>query len=476
MTAARTLLSLAAAAFTAAMAAAPAGAADALRKERLDAVEAGGGTRDEQVRYILMCMESAPCGAALMQIWQANGKDVALERYLPPADKVPALFRGTDIGRTMVNIGAVNNCAPDDACRSFLVGAVKAVRALPPAELNRAHALQAGAAQQPAQRDSQQIKTNLAQALERAAAGAPLAAAPAAAGTPAGGVVDFARDPYANVTVQLVQRADGNREIQLRGAEQTRRLATVLGREGKWLIELNDGKQVEAADILLTSRGFVAGSAGQPISYSESGGLVKVNWPQGFRTASLQRGDTARTGYILLERDTGQRGSTANLLHSFKSLGSKFGGGPIDDYLLLDLHSGATTPINISAAGKSVAQMSGCRAKNAVVNVCRDASFREALNDSTGKNLGHYGWLVYWMRAPGGTWLIALEDNLRRVAVTKLETGEKRIAFERGLGIADLDVKQDDAGKIAITAKLAFDIKRIEDLDAAFAGLPAAVP
>lgn len=45
MTAARTLFSLAAAAFTAAMAAAPAGAAGALRKERLDAVEAGGGAR-----------------------------------------------------------------------------------------------------------------------------------------------------------------------------------------------------------------------------------------------------------------------------------------------------------------------------------------------------------------------------------------------------------------------------------------------
>ena len=113
-----------------------------------------------------------------------------------------------------------------------------------------------------------------------------------------------------------------------------------------------------------------------------------------------------------------------------------------------------------------------CRKRNALVNTCKDSVTKEQLYNSTGKNIRHYAWSVFWFKAPGGTYLIALEDGMRTVTVTKLETGERRVAFNRGLGLADMTAAQDDDGRIRMSASGGFRTDKIDDLETSFSGLP----
>lgn len=450
-----------------------------LSAQQIAKVESGGGSQPEQMQYVFGCLsDTQGCESALMQIWQTNGNDVALAKYLPPDDQVPALFRGTEIGRRMRNIGAFNKCVGDERCIAFLINATKSIRSLSPEELKLAYQAKVEMQEVAMQNSSVQIGQNLEKAVAQIRTnGSPLPGiAPAVAQPPmeAGGVIDFARDPYSNVTIQMVRLPNGNREIQRRKDSESKRLATVKGREGKWLVELDDGTQLESADVQLTSRGFVAGTNARPISYTEAGGLVKLDWPIGFHTAKTQRGNVAQTGYVLLERDIGDKRGLGGLMSSLGGVGTLLGVSRQEDYLLLDMHSGKTYPLNISASGKDVTVMSNCRAKNAVINICRDAETRENLYDKYGKNMSHYAWGIYWFRAPTGTYLAALEDGFRNVSITKLETGEKRIAFTRSMGISDFSAIQDESGRVSVNAKLAFTRETIGNLEVAFNSLPLA--
>ena len=133
-------------------------------------------------------------------------------------------------------------------------------------------------------------------------------------------------------------------------------------------------------------------------------------------------------------------------------MGQVLGLNKREDYLLFDLHSGKNFPINLSLSGKNVSittGASGCRKRNALVNVCRDVTTdtRERLYDELGmKNIRHYIWAVYWFKTPTGPYMVALEDGFDTLSATKLDTGEKRIAFHRGLGISDFSVTAERGG------------------------------
>jgi len=117
--------------------------------------------------------------------------------------------------------------------------------------------------------------------------------------------------------------------------------------------------------------------------------------------------------------------------------------------------------------------MRNCVKKNAVLHVCNDAEFRESLYSESGfKNLGHYAWLIRWFRTEHSAYLIVLEDNLRNLTATRLTDGKKVVLFHRSFGIADFTVKQTDAGKLKVMAKLGFSGKKIDDLAAVFDSLP----
>ena len=174
------------------------------------------------------------------------------------------------MGQKMIEMGAVSNCVRDEPCRAFLVSATKAIRSVPAEDLKHAY-------QDKAELDLDQARQNTAAELRKRvvanvgqvsaepapALPQPVTAAPIAADARAPGsgeVIDFARDADKNLTFQLVKLPSGAREIQRRAPEGVTRLASVMGREGKWLVEGNDGSSAEAVDIQLTARGFVAGT------------------------------------------------------------------------------------------------------------------------------------------------------------------------------------------------------------------------
>ncbi len=463
-----------------------------LTKEQIEKVEAGNGSRGEKSIYISTCATDLTCKAALMQVWDANGGDVAMSHFLPSPEKVSGLFRGTDMGRHLMEMGALNKCFASDPCSAFLVETTKTLRTLPPEELKQIYEAKAKAEFESAAKNSgAQIQRNLAIAVVKAAENPPTINTPAAAPAPTsentfankeastGEVIDFARDPYSNVIFQLVKLPNGSREIQRRSAEGVKRLASVSGREGKWLIEPDGGAPIEAIDLQLTNRGFVAGTRNRVMAYTEGMGLSPVQWPAGYHSAAVQRGNVAQTGYVLFERDnaSGQK-SAAGIFDLISDLGNTVGVSKRNNYVLVDLHSGKNYTLNVSTAGKIVTTTTGasnCRKRNALINVCQDVATdsRENLRDNLGmKNLRHYLWSIYWFKAPSGTYLIALEDGGGKVTATKLETGEKRIAFSRALGIADFSAAQIDDGRIQLSARLAFSRLDIEDLETAFAGLP----
>jgi hypothetical protein len=453
-------------------------------------VESGGGSPGEQAEYVFLCQKEPACAMALFQVWGKNGGDVPVARYAPRADQVPALFRGTDMGQKMIEMGAVSNCVRDDPCRAFLVSATKAIRSVPPEQLKQAY-------QDKSELDLDQARKNTAAQLRPRIAATvaqvsanldPMPAAPgsvAVASEPvmdagksgSGEVIDFARDADKNVTFQLVKMPNGAREIQRRDAGGVKRLAGVMGREGKWLVEASDGTVAEAVDIQLTARGFVAGTREKIFSYSEGGGFSSARWPAGFHPAAVQRGDVTGTGFVLLERDSGGR-AARGLFDSLSDMGQVLGLNKREDYMLFDLHSGREFPINLSLSGKNVSIVtgaSGCGKRNALVNVCRDVTTddRERLYDKLGmKNIRHYLWAVYWFKTPTGPYMIALEDGVATLSATKLDTGEKRIAFHRGLGISDFSVNQNEEGHIKVRANWAFMNHDIDDLETAFVGLP----
>ena len=445
-----------------------------LSSQQVALVASGQGTEKEQKLYVLDCVMDAPCYLAMMQVWEVNGHAVPIEHYFPSDDKVPAMLRGTEMGEKLRHISAVNACNSDAACRAFLVTTTTSLRALSQDDLKQAAQIKTESDRNhpPKLMTEEDAIAQIAAAAERAEAknSAPIITPSTTA--VAGTLIEFEYDPYTSTTIQLVTAATGNREIQSRSATGLKRLAKVMGHDGKWLIELNDGTQIVATDIQLTRRGFVAGSNSQPVSYSEETGLIKLNWPTGFHTATIQRGNVAQTGYLLFERNATSKSSLGGLMDAFNSVAASVGAARQEDYLMMDLHSGKTYALNISLSGKDVLTMSNCRSKNAVTNVCRDADTKENLYDKLGKNMGHYAWSIYWFRAQTGTYLITLEDAFKNVNVTLLETGEKRVAFTRGLGIRDFSAIQQPDGHLSISAQLAFTVKNLDNVEVAFSGLP----
>lgn len=288
---------------------ASAGDTPTLTKEQIEKVEAGKGSVAEKSIYISACATDLTCKAALLQVWNANGGDVAMNRFLPPQEKAPALIRGTDMGRHMMEMVALNKCFVSAPCSDFLVDATKTLRGLPAADLKPVYEAKAKTElEQAAKNSGEQVQRNLATAIAKAQDNPPqtkiseVISVPISEIQPAnreassGEIIDFARDPYSNVTFQLVKLPNGSREIQRRSAEGVKRLASVIGREGKWLIEPDGGAPIEAIDLQLTNRGFIAGTRTRIMAYTEGTGFSPVQWPAGYHSAGVQRGDVAQEG------------------------------------------------------------------------------------------------------------------------------------------------------------------------------------
>lgn len=150
-------------------------------------------------------------------------------------------------------------------------------------------------------------------------------------------------------------------------------------------------------------------------------------------------------------------------LNSVMSLGATVGLTKKEDYALFETKTGKLTLLNIQSDGKNQTNLSNCKRKNSMVNICENATSYESLYSDVGRNMGHYYWKANWMNTPNGPILVSMENGVQDIFITDLKTGKKTLAFSRTLGISDFDAYQSLDGNVRINAKWMFQDHAIEN-------------
>ena len=251
--------------------------------------------------------------------------------------------------------------------------------------------------------------------------------------------------------------------------------------QGGWDITTRTGQRLTGDGLTTLSKGFIVMRAGTAFRYTPGEGARTIAAPKGWNIADLQRGDVDGTGFILVERDTSPQSTNkgAELLTSFKTLGSAFGIGEQNDYALLNISTGGLLPINLNVLGKEVTVMSGCKKQNAFVNKCSDSKSFESLfkpNDG-GRNLTHYFWRVDWFNTAKGPIAVTQPTGGRNIRATDLQSGKSVLLLERTLGVGEWDAVQQPTGEVRVEARLGLSQEAVPDvLMALEAGSDLATP
>ncbi|WP_231365739.1 MULTISPECIES: hypothetical protein [Thioalkalivibrio] len=289
---------------------------------------------------------------------------------------------------------------------------------------------------------------------------------------PQGEISSYGFDTTTGAVTYLMAVAD--REYQVRTANPSNGLAPVTiahaerGRSN-WSIRTVTGETLRGSHLMPTSRGFAVARDENAFIYAPGEGVSTLGVPDGFHLAAHQNGDIASTGYILIERNRA-RSSGESMMRTMRALGDALGGSSAEDYALINYRDQSVVPINISSEGGQVSVHSECRQRNSIVNECANMHSFESLYDPrTGRrNEGHYFWRLHWFGTEQGPIAVSHEAGLRRIAVTRLDTGEKAVAFSRGLGIASMDAEQHPSGRVKVTGGWAFRSHELPDAFEAF--------
>ncbi len=443
-----------------------------LSKKTRAAVENGTATQQQKVGYVGKLAEDEVNRYALLQAWSANPEGFPIESYTSQIsqDRIPALFRGTDAARMMVEGGAMSLCLQEEPCTDHLTTIAVQMNKVPRKVLVAAY-------KQKSQIDAELFREQIGSNLDDAVATAQQQAAtsrstPASATTsPAvteGQVLDFILDPYTNETITRVVTANGNQRI-LREEDGNNVVMADLASTGeKFLVTTPDGKRFQADKVKLTYFGFLLISDNELHSYDGTD-HQQLFFPEGFTAAKVQRQDVYETGVMLLERKKG----AGNKFLDFSSLGRSLGVNQKLDYALLNLRTAQLAYFNVDLAGKEVQYLSNCvPKKGGLFNECADLERKESLYDKNGFiNNDHYLWAIDWARTPSGLFAIVQEDS--KITLTDLNSGERKVAFQRKLGINWFEVEKSADGELLLTAKLGFKKKTMPDIAGTFASLPA---
>jgi hypothetical protein len=166
-------------------------------------------------------------------------------------------------------------------------------------------------------------------------------------------------------------------------------------------------------------------------------GTQQIDIPNGWRPAPLQRGNVSTTGWLLLERASPPAKATP--LNLVAQLGKVLALTEANDYALFHMQSGRLVLVDVNADDKTVHQMSQCRRKSAMVNVCDQMnSYQSIWEPDGGPNSRHYFWRIDWQQTAAGAVMVALEHGLQQVNAYALDSGKKVNLFERTLGIAGI--------------------------------------
>ncbi len=281
-------------------------------------------------------------------------------------------------------------------------------------------------------------------------------------------------DPQTGDFAYLVPRMDGSQVLKRgRGTAPPIAVAQLHGQTGRWTLQTVDGQTLAGDGVLLSSRGALLLRESSAFEFQPGEAVRTIAIPAGWTPVPLQRGDVASTRVMLLEKDASARpaeGSFSQLLQSVKRL---TGSESPDDYALFHIDRGTLTPLALSLDDKQVTRFSQCRRQNAAVNRCGSAESYESLWKPDGsKNSWHYYWQVQWFNLPGGPMAVARQSTAKEVRLFDLNSGKQVVAFRRPMGIASHDAVLTEAGKLRVTAQLAFTTHTLEDARALLDRLP----
>lgn len=253
---------------------------------------------------------------------------------------------------------------------------------------------------------------------------------------PEGRIVNYRYNTWSGDVSYVLEMADGTRKIKFvrpaPGAEPTL-LATARHEGYGWLVSTVTGKTFSGTQVLPTSRGFVVSRDGALFIYTPGENSKTVTPPTGFQIASLQGGDVASTGFLLLERLPQNDGG----LGKFKSLGARLGVNRKEDYALFNIATGQSFPLNISLENKQTSVSSNCQVTNAYaggsirMNKCASHDSVEALYRQDGsRNTGHYYWSVNWFKAKQGPIAVVLQNGQHQLDGIDLKSGKRVVLFK----------------------------------------------
>jgi hypothetical protein len=241
-------------------------------------------------------------------------------------------------------------------------------------------------------------------------------------------------------------------------------VAVILNNFGTQKVSTINGKSYSGTQITPISTGLLISRDSTTFQYSLDSELKTFNTIDGFHIAKFQNGDVANTGYILLEKNETEQGSTDSIFSSLKGLGSVLGITESYEYLLANIATSKVVPLNLQTGSKQVSVMSGCENQNNFVNKCSNVSMMESLYDADGQpNYGHYYWSVNWFNTKNGP--IAFYKESSKVKAVDLKNSQEFILFSRILGVNYFEALQDANGKVSVKAKLGFSSETINDVE-----------
>ena len=283
---------------------------------------------------------------------------------------------------------------------------------------------------------------------------------------PEGDIVNFSGDPATGDTTYAVQTPGGRSVIKFVrvGTNSNPVVMAYASRQGSlWAVQTVTGQNLNGDAVIASARGFLVARQTAVFQYTPGTAVRSFAIPDGFHVTRFQNGAVGKAGYVLVEKNA--QPNDGGFMGNLTSLGSMVGVNKKADYALNRLDNGKMTPINIALEDNQVNKLSNCHRKSRNVNECSSMDTYASLYEPNGhKNRSHYYWRISWFSTADGPILIALEDGLRNLTVTDLNTGKKVIAYNRTMGITSFDAFQDPQGIVHLSAYLGGSEQTIPDV------------
>lgn len=290
--------------------------------------------------------------------------------------------------------------------------------------------------------------------------------------SPYGRVITHSGDPESGRVVYFIETGKNQLRVEMLQAfapQQTVLLGTLIQNGYNWSFTSVTGQQMAGDKPNPTSEGVLMSRSKAGFHYVAGKGIESFSVPDGFHIASFQPGEIGATAYLLLERDAGNKSDNpiAGLVGMGKSVGNLFGVTEIQDYVMFNIKSGKSTPLNLSLDDKETVQLTGCVKRNNYINECSGANSYTSIWDSNGgRNRSHPYWRLKWLKSSVGPVLITTDGAMQtKIVVVDLERDKRYLAFSRVLGINEFNVNRNANGQIQLEAQLGFSHQSIDDLD-----------